>query len=204
MIMAKKRKRTVKVEIPLPDISPPKINKKDLKKVTKSFDRIHETMQKNTKLLAFLAVISVAAALVHSMPGSVQVPAEEDNAPQFRIITEENIEVLSFSEYMENYQTYDGSVVTLKGMLSYKIEAGSGQGTLGIYVYRLVDDLGNEIDLSGLGPQERIMFLKGEVTEDVFEVTGTIDVGYQDFELVVDDITPSEREVTLTEKRVAI
>lgn len=202
--MAKKRKRTVKVEIPLPDISSPKINKKDLKKATKSFEQIHETMQKNTKLLALLAVISVAAALVHSMPGSVQVPAEEDNAPQFRTITEENIEVLSFSEYMENYQAYDGSVVTLKGMLSYKLESGSGQGTLGVYVYRLVDDLGNEIDLSGLDPQKRIMFLKGEVTEDVFEVSGTIDVGYQDFELVVDDITPSEREVTLTEKTDAI
>lgn len=205
IIMAKKKRKTVKVEIPVPDLSSPKLNNKHIKKAAKSLDDFHGTMQKNTKNLVYLAVIVVAVVAIYSFSGALQVDEEElSQEPQFRTVTDEIHETLSFSDYMENFRAYDGSSVTLKGMLSYKLEAGSGQGTLGVYVYRLVDDMGNEIGLSSLTSQQRTLFVRDVVTEEVFEVTGTIEVDYMDFEIAVESITPAERDVSYIQRQVPI
>ncbi len=203
--MAKKKRKTVKVEIPVPDIAPPKLDRRHVEKAARSMGRFQATMQKNTRNIAYVAAVVVAVAAIYGLTGAIQTEDEPTvYQPQTRIVTERVPETLSFSDYMENFRDYDGLSVTLKGMLSNMVETGGGQGTLGVYVYKVVDDYGNAIQLSGLTSQQRSLFVKGEVTQEVFEVSGTLKAGYAEFEIIVDSITPAVRKVTLLERTVPI
>jgi len=97
---------------------------------------------------------------------------------------------ISFAEYLDNKGKYDGVPVSLAGFLRNRID---GAGNSGVYVYVLVDDLGNEILLKQLSGPQKSVFSKLQTTTDLYNVSGVLSKQYEHLELSVVTIAPSER-----------
>jgi len=97
---------------------------------------------------------------------------------------------ISFGEFMLNMEDYNKQIVNITGHLRrYKATMDNG-----IVIYEVLsDDLGNEIDLKGLGDYNIFMPELGETT-DAFIVTGKFERNYNRPILHVHSIIPTQME----------
>ena len=98
----------------------------------------------------------------------------------------------NFEEYIINHDKYVGKNVTLTGFLRHDIV---GTESLGFHKYYIVDDFGNEINLSGIMTSHKKYFSEKAITTRLFEVNGKIERKYKGFELHINYIIPSQRAI---------
>jgi hypothetical protein len=214
--MAKKRKKkSIKIEIPLPDLPSTSeikesVDTDEVQRIIKKnlsgaeIAKARKFAEKNYKLLllAVVAVIAVAIAASAGPPAQYQAPSAE--GPVYQTVTTDVPQVMSFDEYLVNYEGYADQGVSINGFLLNRLEQGGGTGAIGVYAYYLVDDYGNEIHLTGLTTSEKAVFVRNNVTEGLYEVTGTIKTKYGGFDLEVTSITATERPTVQVTERVLV
>lgn len=110
------------------------------------------------------------------------------------VIVEEKI---SFQEYLENYENYDGKRVTLTGFLSRGIQE---LGTGGVYVESIVDDYGNDIKLIHMSKEFISKLPKTGITNDLYNVTGYFEKIYMGLNLKPTKIVKTERNKKVIEE----
>jgi hypothetical protein len=218
--MVKKKKKTIKVEIPVPDMpSASKISKTVKESV--DAEKVHETIKKNIpkeeieKTRVFLeknykpvsvVVVAVIAIIVVSFSLPPQSPQIDQTlvGPQYQKIMVDVPAAISFSDYLENYQNYADQEVSILGFLLNRLEQAGGTGSLSVYAYYMIDDFDSEIHLTGLDTGEKAKFVRDGITEDLYDVKGIIKTKYAGFDLEVTSITPAERPMTQVEKTVPV
>jgi hypothetical protein len=94
--------------------------------------------------------------------------------------------------------------VNVTGYLRNTIRRGLGSGTLEILRYSIVDDLGNEINLSNIDSSKSTFFTMNRTTDSIYSVEGNFRTFYDGFELIVSKISTGERPIITTQKIIEI
>jgi len=214
--MAKKRKKTIKIEITVPEffyrLRKPQAT--DVEKIKASLPRNEKMtrfVRENNKLVC-VAVVVIAAIIVVSFMflANYQLPAEpeEGYVPQ-KVNRTKTVTVtvpvnMSFEEYLENSVNYEDEIVTVTGFLKNDIMWAKGAGGLGTYIYSVVDDFEKEINLTGLTARHKSLFVQEGITEELFNVTGQVKLKYMGFDLEVSSIVLTQRPTTEMEKQIIV
>ncbi|MCD6496316.1 MAG: hypothetical protein J7K54_03535 [Candidatus Aenigmarchaeota archaeon] len=194
--MARKRKKTIKVEIPVPGMPSASNIKKNV-----PTRQLEIFVKKNRQMLLGVLVVVVAVALIYGL----STPAEThdiQNQPLTKTVNVQVPENISFDRYMTGYQQYADKQITIKGMLLHRLVEGLGRGSLAVHEYYLVDDFGAEIHLTGLTEAEKMMFPETGKSDTVYDVRGIVKTKYKTFDFDVTDISPGARGMTIVTKEV--
>jgi len=147
-------------------------------------------------IAAVVAVVAVAAVAAFVLMQAPKNPDTGPDLPETGDFGEPDAgppapgqPAVSLQQYIDDYMTYADTQVTLTGYLMSRIQSGSGSGTMGVYIYYLTDDYGNEISLTGLTEKQKSLFVKGGTTTGLFSVTGTVRTKYAGFDLQVSAIS---------------
>lgn len=227
--MAKKKRKTIKIEIPVPELPkklPDKLPKKlpgkeeiaksvDLEKskeairknIPKQVDveMIKQRLMQNRSLAKAAAVVIVAIIGIsvilyaQSLPPSSPLPRKVYST---KTVTETVPVNLSFADFIAGYLDHEDESVTVMGFLVDRIQAAPGGGTMGIHYYYVMDDSGNEIHLTDLSSRDKGMFAVDGKTEGLYNVTGVVRTKFQGFDLEVTGIAPATRPTVTMEKEV--
>lgn len=108
---------------------------------------------------------------------------------------------LSFSEYINNKERYDGKIITLTGFLRYGLE---GTENVGVYNEYIVDDFNNEIRLQNIPQEYRKLFIIKETSKELYNVTGTFKRKFRDIGLEVSNIIKTERTSQMVAREVTV
>ena len=221
--MARKKRKKIKIELTVPEpinrLRMPKsgdtkklkdaIKKTDVKTALKT-DAIKEFIQKNDRLVVASIIVIVAAVsislVIMSFFFQSQLPAAyvPQKVTRTETVTVEVPVNLSFEEYLDNSIDYGDEEVTVIGFLKNDLRMASGGGVMGIHIYSVVDDYGNEINLTELSVKDKTMFVQRDMTLDLYEVRGKIKLKFREFDLEVTDIQPIERPTTQVVNTVII
>jgi len=200
--MARKKKKTIKVEIPVPDIpSAKQIREKVPSGEVQSFFR------KNMQLFLGVLIVVAAVAVIYAVSefANTANTAPLSNQPLTRTVTVEVPGNISFDRYMTGYLQYADRQITIKGMLLHRLEKGLGRGgILAVHEYYLVDDFGAEIHLTGLTEAQKQLFPETGKSDAVYDVTGIVKTKYQTFDFDVTELIPSARSMTAVTKEVPL
>jgi hypothetical protein len=231
--MAKKKRKTIKIEIPIPDVRTPKSG--DLEKLKKGTsdkfeeikislpekvgdikesipekEKIIDFVQVNKKLVSGLVVVIAAIIVVSFFLLSYQ-PMLQGNGNQTatRVTRTETVTVtvplnLSFDEYLENYVDYEDQQITVTGFIKRDIKWALGGGGMGTYTYAVIDDFDNEINLIDLTSKQKSVFPPNGTSEDLYRVSGLVKLKYMGFDLDVLEVVQTERPTKVVEKQVTI
>jgi hypothetical protein len=219
--MAKKRKKTIKIEIPVPEVRKPQA--KDLDKIKKSLpgkvEELKTYVPRNEKAEKFVrdnrnlliaAVVVVAAMIVTSFMISYFPPAEEQPDAGPRLVNRTKTVMvtvpvnISNEEYIDNIVNYEDQTITVTGFLQKGIKWGQGGGGMGTYTYSVLDDFDNEINLTDLTTREKSFFVEDGATAELYNVTGKVLLKYAGFDLSVSDIVPTTRPTTQVERQIVV
>ena len=163
----------------------------------------HKRNIKSTVAIGFiiLIVLSVILLNINKTPNMEVVELKDNKTNTTKIIYESIPIKLSFSEYINDKEKYDGRIITLAGFLRYELE---GTENVGVYNEYIVDDFNNKIKLQNIPQQYRKLFVMKETSKELYNVTGTFKRKFRDAELEVSKIIiivrPSQiiaREVTI-------
>jgi hypothetical protein len=234
--MAKKKKKTIKIEIPVPeplqDIRKPKAE--DLDKIKESIPTTEEIKRSLPKRLpnkddayrlkdyicnlyreyprhVMAAVVIVAAIIVVGFFLSYQPPAADTGGPagptkvnRTKVVTVTVPVNLSFGEYLENYVEYEDAEISVIGFIKRDIKWGMGGGTMGTYTYAVVDDFGNELNLTELSARQKTMFPDENMSESLYRVTGMVRLKFRGFDLEVSSINEVNRPETQVQRTIVV
>ncbi|MBN1645735.1 hypothetical protein JW868_01715 [Candidatus Woesearchaeota archaeon] len=104
---------------------------------------------------------------------------------------------ISFEDYINNSQAYEGQVVEVTGFLFKKLIPSSDRG--GYYEEFIVDYHTNLIRLKDLTARQRLLFETGKRSELHYNVTGIFHKSFTGPEISVQYIYESERPIELIE-----
>jgi len=97
---------------------------------------------------------------------------------------------ISFQNIIENYEEFYDKEYLIMGFLGKEFQA---KGSSGVYMEFITDDKGNKINLTSLTRIHQEFFIKDEITEDVFNVSGIFIRKYKNIELEVVNIIKADR-----------
>ena len=220
--MAKRKKKKIKIEMTVPEpidrLRMPKssdteklktaLKKTDIKTAIKS-DEIKRFVKHNDKLVLAAVIIIIAAIagslvimnFLPSKPGTVYVPKKVTRTETITVTVPLN---LSFDEYLDNSINYEDELIFVTGFLRKDIKWGKGGGDLGTYTYSLVDDFGEELNLTELTASQKSMFPQEGESTGLYKVSGMVRLIYKGFDLEVLDIVQVERPTTQVQRTVTI
>jgi len=229
--MAKKGKKaardrkTIKIEIPVPPMPHPDTRKakkflkehiptsEDISKVGKevrehvprsvSSRKVKKFVRDYDKYLAAAVIVVVAIAavslyLVYYQPGGFEMPGIA-GPRTVQVTVPANI---SLTDFIANYLAYADRETTLTGHLLLRVEQASPTGTMTVHVYYIVDDFGNQIHLTAILEGQKAYFIREQVTEGVYNVTGKVRAKYGGFDFEIKDIVPVPTPMTVVERQV--
>jgi len=160
-------------------IKTPKINPKTLKYLT---------------LIILLLLVVLIYAIFSSITEEI---VENVNKTKIVMINKTIPSQISFSEFLENISYYDKKSVTLKGFLRRYIQ---GNKMSGVYMGSIVDDNGNNIDLTGLNKDQKELFPHEGITQELYQVKGVFRKKYNKLGLEVHEISQTERDLSGTKE----
>jgi hypothetical protein len=206
----KQKRRTIKVEVPVPRVPVPSAAKirhharRGHERVKRSLSAperhawntpgAHERRKMELAVGATVVAIVVILVIVFSGPAEWRSPPASgpdawggENAPSGWPSLDDLRPRISFERYISGYLYYGDQTISLQGFLRNRIEDAPGGG-MGVYEYYLVDDYGSEISLIDLGVLQRSLFVSNGTTADIYNVTGVVKVRYAGFDLRVSSI----------------
>ena len=106
---------------------------------------------------------------------------------------------MSFDDFISLKEEKHNSFVTLEGYLYHKLDVA---GNKGIYVYKVVDDYGNEFYLEIDDDEQKGLFVKNVITEKVYSVSGM----FRKFDDLIEvyEIKETERPFEMREKVILV
>lgn len=224
--MARKRKKTIKIEIPVPEPlqNVRKPRSEDLKKIKESIpktedlkrslprkDEIIRFYQQNSKLV-IAGVVIVAAIIVTSLflisyppvPADTDEPYVPRKVNRTKTVTVTVPVNLSFDDYLDNYLIYEDVEISVIGFIKREIKWGLGSGTMGTYTYSVVDDFDNEMNLTELSSSQKSLFPSEGASEGLFRVKGIVRLKYMGFDLEVTAMNGIQRPETQVQKTIIV
>ncbi len=166
-------------------------------------DPISRSKRQNKNWIVIMIIVILVIGLVafwfyRAEESSITIKTQPVN----KTISETVPQQLSFIDHLNDKERYpDGAVISLRGFLRYGLPKGV---TSGAYAYFIVDDFGKEIVLIDLADAQKQFFKKGQMTAEIYEVTGKIKHQNNELKSDVSDMVVSERPVTIVNKQISI
>lgn len=155
----------------------------------------HKKKRINSALIILLSVIIILSFLFF-FTDYLKLESISENKTITEIVPAE----ISILEYIKNKDALDGEKVSIESYLGYKFIGQAGKGW---YSERLVDDYGNEIELKRLKSEYKILFEKGKVSEELYEITGTFNREYDLNSINVQEIKEIESPTKTIVKQIS-
>lgn len=151
------------------------------------------------KLMMLIIVFTGVIAIIGYFTLATEAIVLSTNISKTKIIIEDQVLLnkIVFGEYLDKIYEYDKKNVTLKGRLKQFIR---GTDQAGVYVQSIVDDNNKEIEFTKFDQAFLNKFPKTDVTENVYEVTGTFRRNYQSLAIEAVSIIESKRDAAGTIK----
>lgn len=106
-------------------------------------------------------------------------------------------EIISFSEYIDDPESYNGVPITLNGFLKKYLK---GTQDIGVITQCVVDDNGDIIDIINPYNKFKEYFPNEGVSEDLYSVSGTFKLNYKELGIEITHIEKTERSKVAEDK----
>jgi len=181
--------------------------KKPADEPVKDVDEVFKgAKKKKPKIKLFIIIVVIIVILllaffilVKSALPKIIIVNETKTILVNKTVVEITTKDISFEEYFNNKEKYDGRIISIIGYLQNKLE---GSEKAGVYVNYLVDDFRRKITLKNLDSNQKSLFIKKGTTKEVYKVTGVFKRRYGGIELEVREINLSRKETQEVKKQI--
>jgi len=184
------------------------VHKKELQNAFDRYPKIHR--HKIIKSLIYTIILAICFVLIITNtelfdlekmynPEPILIPMIINETEIYEVVTNKTVfQNISFDEINTLNFNEEHSIL---GYLKYELVEVRD---LNIYKheYYIVDDLGNEIKLLKITDQFKQIFIQGNITDNVYLVTGNLENGFNNIELKVNIINLASRPSIQVEKIV--